>query len=76
MAAFIAVVLGAACVFFGYALARFGREIRVLRCQRAQGAPLVIPFRGTPEFRESARLTVRSKITVLPANRAATRDVA
>lgn len=74
MAAFIAIALGAACVFYGYALARFGREIKLLRFQRARGAALVVPFRSMPE---SGRYSsARAKVTVLPVNGMANRDVA
>lgn len=76
MAAFIAIVLGAACVFFGYALAQFGREIKLLRSQRNRGVPLVVPFRGMPESRESAGSAAITKVTVLPMNATVRRDVA
>ncbi len=75
MAAFVIIVLGGACVFYGYALAQFGREISLLRSQRNRGAALVMPFRGMPESRYSDS-GARSKVTVLPANGMANRDVA
>jgi hypothetical protein len=75
MAVFIAIVLGAACAFYGYALAQFGREIGLLRSRRNRGAAFVVPFRGMPESRypESAP---KSKVTVLPVAGVANRDVA
>ena len=78
MAAFIAIVFGTACLFYGYVLTQFGREIRVLRSQRARGVPLVTPFRGMPEFRESpvTVVAIKPKVTVLPASGAVKRDVA
>jgi hypothetical protein len=76
MAAFIAIVLGAACVFCGYALARFGREIGLLRSQPARGVLLVVPFRGMPESRESTSSGRKNNVTVLPVSGAANRDVA
>ncbi len=78
MAAFIAIVLGAECIFYCYALVRFGREIKGLRSRRARGVPLVIPFRGMPELRESAGSFAGSenKVTVLPVNGVIKRDVA
>jgi len=76
MAAFVAIVLGAACAFYCYALARFGREIRLLRSQRIRGAALVVPFRGMPESGRYADSGTRTKVTVLPVNGMANRDVA
>ncbi|HEX4003578.1 MAG TPA: hypothetical protein VHX36_13080 [Candidatus Acidoferrales bacterium] len=75
MAAFIAIVLGGACTFYGYALARFGREIKLLRAQRGRGGPLVVPFRGMPESRYSES-AAKTKVTVLPMGGAIDRDVA
>ena len=75
MAAFITIVLGGACVFYGYALAQFGREISLLRSQRNRGAAFVVPFRGMPESRYSESGS-RSKVTVLPISGIANRDVA
>ncbi|MGA8870775.1 MAG: hypothetical protein WB460_06550 [Candidatus Acidiferrales bacterium] len=76
MAAFVAIVLGAACVFLVYALVQFGREIRLLRSPRNRGAALVMPFRGMPESRYSESAS-RSKVTVLPVSgMASSRDVA
>ena len=75
MAAFITVVLGGACVFYGYVLAQFGREIGLLRSQRNRGAAFVIPFRGMPESRYSESGS-RGKVTMLPVNGMANRDVA
>lgn len=76
MAAFVVVVLGAACAFYGYALAQFGREIRLLRGQRNRGAALVVPFRGMPESSRYSDFSAREKVTVLPVNGMANRDVA
>jgi len=78
MAVFIAIALGTACIFYGYALLRFGREIRSLRSRRVRSVPLVIPFRGMPEFRESARPFAgnENKVTVLPVSGAVRQDVA
>jgi hypothetical protein len=76
MAAFIVIVLGAACVFYGYAVARFGREIGLLRSQRTRGAALVVPFRGMPESARHSDSDARAKVTVLPVNSMAHRDVA
>ena len=75
MAAFLVIVLGAACAFYGYALARFGREIRLLRAQRTRGVPLVVPFRGMPESARSGS-SAKAKVTVLPVSGAINRDVA
>jgi hypothetical protein len=76
MAAFIAIVLGAACVFYGYALARFGREIKLLRSRRTPGALLVVPFRGMPESARHTESSTKAKVTVLPVNSVVNRDVA
>lgn len=76
MAAFIAIVLGTACAFYCYALAQFGREIKLLKSQRSRGVPLVVPFRGMPESRECAGSGAITKVTVLPVNATVRRDVA
>jgi len=76
MAAFFTIVLGAACVFYGYVLAQFGREIRILRSQRNRGVPLVVPFRGMPESNRYSDAVTKTKVTVLPVNGLVNRDVA
>lgn len=76
MIAFITIVLGGACAFYGYALAQFGREIRLIRGERKRGAALVVPFRGMPESAGYSDLSAREKVTVLPVNGMANRDVA
>lgn len=80
MAAFVATVLGLACAFYGYALARFGREIKLLKARRAHGVPLVTPFRGMPEstrYADSgAEAGPKAKVTVLQAHGVVNRDVA
>jgi hypothetical protein len=76
MAAFITIVLGGACVFYGYVLAQFGREISLLRSQRNRGAAFVVPFRGMPESARYSDTGARSKVTVLPVSGVANRDVA
>jgi hypothetical protein len=75
MAAFIVIVLGAACVFYVYALTRFGREIGIVRSQRIQAVALVVPFRSaivSPTHAQSAE----TKVAVLTANGGVRRDVA
>jgi len=76
MAAFFAIVLGAACAFYGYVLAQFGREIRLSRAQRARGVPLVVPFRSMPESARYSDAVTKTKVTVLPVNGLVNRDVA
>jgi hypothetical protein len=76
MAAFVAIVLGAACVFYLYTLVQFGREIWRLRSQRNRGVSVVEPFQSMPEFREQRSSRKKAKVTVLPVNGAADRDVA
>lgn len=76
MAVFITIVLGGACAFYGYVLVQFGREIRRLRGQRNRGAALVVPFRGMPESARYSDSHAREKVTVLPVNGMANRDVA
>jgi hypothetical protein len=75
MAAFVTIVLGAACAFYCYALARFGREIGLLRSQRSRGATVIVRFRGTREMARFSKSKSKSKITVLPVG-TANRDVA
>ena len=76
MAVFVAIVLATTCVFYGYALARFGREIKLSRAQRARGVPLVVPFRGMPKSTRYSDSSPRAKVTVLPAHGVVNRDVA
>jgi hypothetical protein len=76
MAAFVAIVLGSACAFYGYALARFGREIKRLKARRARGISLVVPFRGMPESATYLDSVAKAKVTVLSAHGAVNRDVA
>ncbi|MGC2333668.1 MAG: hypothetical protein WA581_19610 [Candidatus Acidiferrales bacterium] len=76
MAALFAIVLGAACAFYVYALVQFGREILRLRSQRNRGVTLVAPFQSMPEFRERRGSGRKAKVTVLPVSGAADRDVA
>jgi hypothetical protein len=75
MAALFAIVLGAACVFYVYALVRFGREIALLRSQRNRGVRVIASFPAAPEFREQSGRG-RTKLAVLPVSGAADRDVA
>jgi hypothetical protein len=76
MAAFVAIVLGAACIFLVYALMQFGREIGLLRSRRNRGAALVMPFRGMPESARYSESVSRRKVTVLPVSGMSNRDVA
>jgi hypothetical protein len=76
MAVFVAIVLAMACAFYGYALARFGREIKLLKAQRARGLSLVVPFRGMPESPRYADSSARAKVAVLPTHGVVNRDVA
>jgi hypothetical protein len=76
MAAFIAIVFGAACAFYGYALVQFRREIDLLRSQRNRGATMIVPFRSAPESRQRAESDRQTKVTVLPLSGMANRDVA
>lgn len=76
MAALFAIVLGAACAFYVYALVRFGREIWLLRSQRNRGVTIAAPFQNLPESLEQPGSRRKAKVTVLPANGAADRDVA
>jgi hypothetical protein len=76
MAALFAIVLGVACVFYLYTLVQFGREIWRLRSQRTRGVSVVEPFQSMPEFREQRGSHRKAKVTVLPVNGAANRDVA
>ncbi len=76
MAAFITIVLGGACVFYGYVLAQFGREISLLRSQRNRGAAFVVPFRGMPESARYSDAVAKPKVTVLPVGSMANRNVA
>ena len=76
MAGLIAIVLIAACVFYGYALVRFGREIGLLRFQRNRGRTMIVPFRSAPEFRNREDASGKTKVTVLPVSGMANRDVA
>ncbi len=77
MAALFAIVLGAACAFYVYALMRFGREIWLLRSQRNRG--VTIWPRRSRTCRNPSNNPARArkaKVTVLPVNGAADRDVA
>ncbi|HTZ73037.1 MAG TPA: hypothetical protein VMB47_03885 [Candidatus Aquilonibacter sp.] len=76
MAALFAILLGAACIFYLYALVQFGREIWRLRSQRNRAVSVVEPFQSMPEFREQRRSRGKATVTVLPVNSAADRDVA
>jgi hypothetical protein len=76
MAALFAIVLGAACAFYIYALLHFGREIWRLRSERNRSVTIVEPFQGMPEFREPRGSRRKPKVTVLPVSGAADRDVA
>lgn len=70
MTALVTITLAAICAFYGYCLVRFGREIKLLRSQRATS---VIPFRV---LEERGGLDPSTKVTVMPVSRAAKRDVA
>jgi hypothetical protein len=76
MAALFAIVLGAACAFYVYALLQFGREIWRLRAQRNRGVMIVAPLQSMPEFRERRRSGRKAKVTVLPVSGVVNRDVA
>ncbi|HTZ99747.1 MAG TPA: hypothetical protein VMB02_05410 [Candidatus Aquilonibacter sp.] len=76
MGALVAVLLGAACVFYAYALVRFGREIGLLRSQHARSLATHVPFRSPSESRETSGSSATSKVTVMPLGSVADRDVA
>jgi hypothetical protein len=76
MAAFIAIALSAACAFFVYAMAQFGREIGLLRSQRTQSTTMIVPFRSVPESREGADRGGKNDVAVLPVGGMARRGVA